>query len=168
MQEFCKVRQQERWLGHLGAGAKEFRSQTKGEQRVLKVCFAFFLMVLTTYPKAFVLLLGSIKSLSSPCPFPVRAQLLMGLRVSLKLSSRAERNYLELEGPPHLPSVPIALPPYFTGGKLSVKYQRNYKAHWAAARKIPLQWQLFKEPPCLLQNWSAKRTPKWLLHLSVL
>lgn len=84
------------------------------------VCFAFFLMVLTTYPKAFVLLLGSIKSLSSPCPFPMKAQLLMGLRVSLKWSSRAERNYLELEGPPHLPSVPIVLPPYFTGGKLSV------------------------------------------------
>lgn len=103
-----------------GADDKEFRSQAKGEQSADGV-FHFISNSAGNYPIAFALLLGSRRSLSSSCPFPMRAQLLVELRVSLKLSSGAKRNYFKPEGPPHLPSVPIVLSPYFTRGKLSVK-----------------------------------------------
>lgn len=72
---------------------------------MLMVCFTFFLMALGTHPKVFALPGGSMRSLSSPCSFPMKAQVLVGLRVSLKLGSGAKTNYLEPEGPPHLPSV---------------------------------------------------------------
>lgn len=93
----------------------------------------------------------------------MRAQLLVKLRISLKLNSRAKRNYLEPEGPPYLPSVPVPLPPYSIGGKLSVKYQRNYNAHRAAARKIPLQWAAVLRITLFVVELINKRNPKMIV-----
>lgn len=74
--------------GIWGEDAKEFKGQKKREQRMLRVCFTFFLLGLGTCAKPFALLIGSMTSLSSLCSFPMRAQILVGLRVSLKLGRR--------------------------------------------------------------------------------